>query len=281
MSEWYVDGVESDVISINDRAVHYGDGLFETIAVRDHAPRLLPLHFERLRNGCTQLGITPPDSDALQRDLAAVINASSLDTGFCVAKIIVSAGSGRRGYRRDDSAEKSVVIGLVEGSGLRGECYSNGVRLTLCKTRLAIQPRLAGIKSLNRLEQVLARREWQRNDVFDGLMCDTGGRLICGTMTNVFVVRKNVLVTPSLTRCGVAGVMRQFVLTRLADTGVDIEVCDFALDELPAADEVFLSNSQIGVVPVRRIDEQQFEPGNVTRTVMASLADAGIAECAL
>ena len=145
----------------------------------------------------------------------------------------------------------------------------------MCETRLAVGSPLAGIKTLNRLEQVLARSECAPTGAFEGLTLDAEGRLICGTMSNVFLVRNNTLVTPSLQRCGVQGVMREFVI----ETCGDVEVCDLTLEDLAVADEVFITNSQIGAVPVHRCDDYHWKVGRVTRQVMRKLADNGIEEC--
>ena len=130
-------------------------------------------------------------------------------------------------------------------------------------------------KALNRLEQVLARSECAPTGAFEGLTLDAEGRLICGTMSNVFLVRDNALVTPSLHRCGVEGVMRELVL----ETCGNVEIGDLSLDDLESADEVFITNSQIGAVPVYRCDDYRWSVGPVTRRVMRRLADAGIEEC--
>ena len=151
----------------------------------------------------------------------------------------------------------------------------------LCHNRLALQPGLAGIKSLNRLEQVLARAEWNDASIMEGLMLDTDGRLICGTMSNVFISTGNMIATPALTRCGVAGVMRRHIIAILDKAGTTCEVRDVGVGELYAAEEVFLTNSQFGVLPVRQIDSTKFAPGTVTRDLMQLAASTGVPECSI
>ena len=155
----------------------------------------------------------------------------------------------------------------------------SGVAVRICTLRLAIQPALAGIKSLNRLEQVLARAEWQDAAIFEGLTLDTDGRLICGTMSNVFIVNDSRLATPGITRCGVSGVMRAELIQQLQEAGVACEVRDIYANELTTADEVFLTNSQFGVLPVKRIDNIEYGVGNVTRSAQRLMAAAGVEEC--
>lgn len=278
MSEWFAQGMPIESIPVDDRAALYGDGLFETVAIRFGRPRLWTLHFDRLRAGCDRLGLTTPQEPALQLELESAIRSSKVDTRYAVAKIIVSAGGERRGYQRSDQVSPSVRIGIFESQPLARAKYRDGVAVRLCRTRLALQPALAGIKSLNRLEQVLARAEWNDSSVAEGLMLDTDDRLICGTMSNVFICRENSIATPAVTRCGVLGVMRQHVLSILSEAGQACEVRDITVDELRSADEVFLTNSQFGVLPVRRLDSTDFAVGEVTRDIMEMVARNGVAE---
>ena len=149
----------------------------------------------------------------------------------------------------------------------------------LCQTRLAIYSAVAGIKTLNRLEQVLARSEFIGENVFEGLTMDADDNIICGTMSNVFFVNKQSISTPPLDRCGVEGVMRRYVIETLSKQGIETKIQSISLADLDNVDEVFLSNSQFGVMPVKRCMEMQWPAGEVTRKVMAILADNGVAEC--
>ena len=264
-----------------DRASAYGDGLFETIAIRHHNPRLWSLHEERLRTGCSRLGLPCPPADSLLAQLEAAIAASNFATEFATAKLSLSAGHSERGYRRDSNADAVVHIALYPAQRLSPQHYQDGVACHLCNTRLGVQPLLAGIKTLNRLEQVLARAEWSDPAVFEGLTLDTAGRLICGTMSNVFIVKKSVVVTPALTRCGVSGVMRRHLIGLLQSKhGIECEVRDIAGEELTTADEVFITNSQFGVLPVRACMSSRWQRGPMTRLGQNLAAAHGFAECA-
>jgi 4-amino-4-deoxychorismate lyase len=142
-----------------------------------------------------------------------------------------------------------------------GAAYARGVRTRMCTLRLAEQPQLAGMKHLNRLEQVLARAEWNDPAIAEGLLCDAGGRLVSATMANLFAVIDGELVTPPLGRCGVAGVARAEILAHAAR----VAERDMRLADLQRASEVFLSSSVRGVVPVQSLDEWRWAPGTVTR----------------
>jgi 4-amino-4-deoxychorismate lyase len=279
MSSWYRQGQLCSAIPIDDRALHYGDGVFETIAIRKGEARLWSLHVDRLQAGCERLGIAVPGADELRQELAQALHATDIDTRYALAKIIVSAGSAGRGYRRPDKITAELFTGIFEAVRPGDAHIRDGVATRRCETIVAAQPALAGIKSLNRLEQVLARNEWQDPAVFEGLMCDTDGQLICGTMSNVFLIHDKKVSTPILDRCGVAGVMRRHVIEVLSASGMRVRECVLGWDKLVSADEVFLTNSQFGVVPVRACDAQEWAVGPVTGRVLGLLAASGIEEC--
>jgi 4-amino-4-deoxychorismate lyase len=279
MSSWYRNGQLISAAPIDDRAFHYGDGVFETIAIRKGEARLWSLHVERLQAGCERLGIAAPAANELQQQLAHALRATDIDTRYALAKIIVSAGSAGRGYRRPDKIAAELFTGIFEAARPDDFHIRDGVTTRRCETIVAAQPALAGIKSLNRLEQVLARNEWQDPAVFEGLMCDTDGLLICGTMSNVFLIHDETVSTPILDRCGVAGVMRRHIIEVLAANGTAVQERALAWDKLVSADEVFLTNSQFGLVPVRACDAQEWAVGPKTRNLLGLLADSGIEEC--
>ena len=278
MTDWYRDGSPCDTVSVDDRGVQYGDGVFETVAVRDGVPRLWDYHVERLRTGAARLGLAAPGEPSLRSALDAALARAPADTRRCIAKILLTAGTGARGYRRAAEAPATLLTGASEARRIPDAAYRDGVDLRLCNTRLAIQPQLAGMKTLNRLEQVLARNEWHDESVFEGLTLDTGGRVICGTMSNVFLITGQQLITPALTRCGVSGVMRRHLLTQLDNAGIDFQVRDVNVDELWAADGVFISNSQFGILPARRCGWHTWRPQDLFHELRTMLRKSGIDE---
>jgi 4-amino-4-deoxychorismate lyase len=278
MTEWFGNGRRCDTLAVDDRAVQYGDGLFETIAIRDGEPRLWGYHVERLQTGAARLGLEAPPETRLRAELQAALRETRADTSRCVAKLLLTAGAGPRGYRRDGDTPVTLRTGLAPPRRLPDACYRDGIDLRLCNTRLAVQPQLAGMKTLNRLEQVLARNEWHGDAVFEGLMLDTDGRLICGTMSNVFLITGQQLITPAITRCGVSGVMRRHLLTLLDAAGIDFAVRDVEAGELWAADGVFISNSQVGILPAARCGTHSWQPQPVFGRLAALLRDSGIEE---
>jgi 4-amino-4-deoxychorismate lyase len=278
MTEWFLDGRPCDTIPADDRAVQYGDGLFETVAIRDGEPRLWDFHVERLRTGAARLGLEAPAESTLRAGLAAALEQARPGGARCLAKIVLTAGTGPRGYARSPSVQTTLLTGISDAAVLSASCYRDGVELRICHTRLAIQPQLAGMKTLNRLEQVLARNEWSDDVVFEGLTLDTADRVICGTMSNLFLITGQELVTPALTRCGVAGVMRRHVLTLLDSAGIVCSVRDVGVDELWSSDGVFISNSQFGILPVRRCGEHTWPAREVFHRLAAMVRASGVVE---
>ncbi|HEV2111654.1 MAG TPA: aminodeoxychorismate lyase [Gammaproteobacteria bacterium] len=259
----WIDGVPVATLPADDRGLQYGDGLFETFAVKDGRICLLDLHLQRLAEGCGRLGLGMPPQDALRAELQAMAEGAVR----AVLKLILTRGSGGRGYRPPAGAVTRRVLSRHPWPDYPEARAQDGVSLKVCDTRLAVQPRLAGMKHLNRLEQVLARAEWNDADGYqEGLMLDTEGRVIEGTMSNVFASPgEGVLLTPDLSRCGVAGVMRRHILEQAAKSGVTTREVQFTLDELLRAREIFLCNSVMGVWPVVRLAGKAFPTGPMTR----------------
>ncbi|NNC77609.1 MAG: aminodeoxychorismate lyase [Woeseiaceae bacterium] len=279
MGDWYRHGEQIDSIPIDDRLAQYGDGVFETIAIRDSRPRFWESHVARLESACDRIGLAMPARNILRRDFDRVLARTTANTGFATAKIIVSAGGSQRGYRRPPAEYANTLIGVFAAHPLPANYYTDGVSVFRCATPVSIQPALAGIKSCNRLDQVVGRAEWESDEYFDGLMCDADRNLICGTMTNMFVVRNNQIETPSLARCGVAGIMRKRIIELLSKNKISCTEVTLQLQALEDVDEVFISNSQFGVLPVRRFDSFEWPAGEATRSVMALLAYNDVPEC--
>jgi len=189
-----------------------------------------------------------------------------------ILKILITRGSGGRGYRPPSKARTTRLVCLYPLPEYPLEFREQGIRLRHCRTRLGLSPDLAGLKHLNRLEQVLARSEWDDPDIHEGLMFDANGRLVEGTMSNVFLLLDEGLVTPALSRCGVAGVTRSVVLQLAERLGLPVQRRDVSADELDRAAEVFLTNSLIGIWPVRRLDARTWPVGAVTRQLQDALA---------
>jgi 4-amino-4-deoxychorismate lyase len=274
---WLVDGKAERQIDVADRGLTYGDGLFETIAVRDSRCRFLPEHLQRLARGCRQLGI--PDQDlALLTDEAEML-ASGINHG--VLKIIVTRGIGRRGYKPPTPPVPTRIVGVEQTDAANNSHCQTGIRARLCKTRLGSNPALAGVKTLNRLENVLARAEWNDVSISEGLLCNQDGHLICGTMSNLFLIKGGAVKTPDLTECGITGIMREQITQCCGAADIPLEICQLTLEDAQHADELFVCNSSFGIWPIIQLDNYNLEIGPVTRALITALSELGVAECKL
>jgi 4-amino-4-deoxychorismate lyase len=249
-----INGIPSNAVSANDRGLLYGDGVFRTLKRVAGVSRCWPRQYARLAADCAALDLRCPDAAMLAAELAQL-------PADCVAKIIITRGPGVRGYA---VAAEAMPTRIVTASALPDypeSHYTSGVKACLCRLRLSSQPRLAGIKHLNRLENVLARMEWTDAAIAEGILLDEAGNVIEGTMSNVFALRDGVLHTPDLSRCGVAGVQRERILAFAAELGLKARVAPLSLEALMAADEVMLCNSVIGLWQVREFNGQVWNGG--------------------
>ena len=262
-----INGQASQLIPADDRGFQYGDGLFETALLIRRRVRFLDDHLQRLFAGCARLGIASPHEQILRNEISQV----TADAERGVLKIIVTRGSGGRGYRPSSGATSTRVVALHP----LNQAPQGALRLRWCDIRLGRNARLAGIKHLNRLEHVLAQSEWREGEVDEGLMLDTEGEVVCATSANVFAVRDNVLITPDLRFCGVHGVMRAQVLK--AATKLRLVVSEEPLwpHDLETASEVFITNAVRGIRSVASLDSLQWsETGVAARLANAlSLSD--------
>jgi 4-amino-4-deoxychorismate lyase len=266
-----VNGVESSAISVDDRGLQYGDGLFETMSAQDGRVRHFERHMERLAEGGRRLGLPVPDPNLV----AAECERALAGLGAGSVKLMVTRGPGPRSYR--PPADPAVTRIVVSSAPKPRNDPEEGIVVRLCDTPLGLNPRLAGIKHLNRLEQVLACAEWDDPAIAEGLMSSVDGRIVCATAANVFLVREGRLLTPAIRDCGVAGVMRGVVLAAAREAGIDSEILDVRLMDFSAADEVFLTNAITGVRPVGEILglRRYAAPGDVTRILLERTARAG------
>lgn len=237
-----IDGESVTSVPLNDRALAYGDGLFETIRYCNGRLLFEDLHLQRLGAGCARLRLEY-DAQALEREMEQALQLSKEPDG--ILKIIISRGSGGRGYRPPRQGAKRILT--LHPLPDHGAPPEQGIKAYLCRQRLAVDGPLAGIKHLNRLEQVLAAGEWPDGDFTEGLMLDANGYVTEGTRSNLFFAKNGRLHTPDLSRCGIDGIMRQVLLQRYHDRA---ETGFYTLADLHTADEVFVSNSVIGVWPL-------------------------------
>lgn len=267
-----VNGVAGGELSWLDRGLHFGDGVFETIACLHGRARFLALHLERLGLGCRTLGFPPPAQELLRHEVGRLAAAQDR----AIVKLIVTRGPATvRGYAVSGQ-EQATRLAIrypwpVEDPVLQQQ----GASVRIAAMRLGENPALAGLKHCNRLEQILARSERGAAEAAEALMLSSSGKLVSGTMTNVFLVdgpeQSPRLRTPAIDSCGVAGVMRRIVLREAARAGLMATECALWPADLAAATEIFLTNARVGVWPVGRLGERALLPGPVTQRVQRML----------
>lgn len=241
-----INGAPGSTINAEDRGLVYGDGVFRTLRMQAGRPVCWERQYAKLQRDCSALKLACPSALVLVSELQQL--GKQQPDG--VAKIVITRGLSARGYAPSAQSEPTRILSVNPATAYPPEYAKQGVRVHVCKTRLGHQLLLAGIKHLNRLENVLAASEWQDQDVPEGLLGDVSGFVISGTRSNLFMLRGNSLYTPNLSRCGVAGVQRDRVMDWAKQHGVTCKVADFHMEELLMADEIFLVNSLIGLWPV-------------------------------
>jgi 4-amino-4-deoxychorismate lyase len=232
--------LQIEQLSANDRGLAYGDGLFETVLVRNGELIWWPEHWQRLCAGAARLAISLPDQQVLFSAIEQLIANKN-----CVLKMIVSRGESGRGYAPTVGPATTVL-----SVHPLPERHASPIALRWCQTQIAQQPALAGIKHLNRLENVLARAEWNSLEYADGLMCDRDGAVICATSANIFIYKNQQWRTPDVSLCGIQGVARQWFLANLAD----VRVQQLSRADVERAEAVFLCNAVRGMMEVNRIE---------------------------
>jgi 4-amino-4-deoxychorismate lyase len=247
--------------------VHFGDGLFETIACRRGRPRFLTLHLERLQLGCRRLGI-----DAGPDDIGAEVRALAGEVDNAIVKLVLTRGTAvARGYRVTGREMATRITFRYPWPQETQTESQDGVQVRTATLRLGENPALAGLKHCNRLEQVLARREWTDPAIAEALLFSSSDKLVSGTMSNVFIVDGSGLRTPRMDRCGVAGVMRRVVLTEATRVGIPVSEAILDAEDLRKADEIFLTNARMGIWPVCVLDGRPLRTGPITRRLQEIL----------
>ncbi|WP_049630042.1 aminodeoxychorismate lyase [Cellvibrio sp. pealriver] len=248
-----VNGVLDAAISPLDRGFAYGDGIFETCRMHQGKVPLWDYHWERLEQSAKCLKIPLDKQRLIQYRDELINNVDSHAVTDAIVKITLTRGIGGRGYRLPECPEPTYCIGIFPGVGLQSPPFINGVSVRVCDLRLSCNPILAGMKHLNRLEHILARSEWL-DEFAEGILLDEKGRVIEATVSNIFVVKNGQLYTSDLSMAGVAGIMRRFILEKIAPaTGLVTHIIEMKLEFLAEADEIFLCNSVFGIWPINHI----------------------------
>jgi len=269
-----VNGKPEDRIDIIDRGLQYGDGLFETIAYRNGKVEFLEAHLQRLLSGCQRLSIPFSEFDSLRSDLTLITDELTDNT---VIKVIITRGSGGRGYYADGSLTPTRVVSTHPFPTYPKSHQTEGVTVRFCQHRLSENTVLAGVKHLNRLDQVIARSEWSDQTIAEGLMFDQHDKLVEATMSNIFIVKSGQLYTPAIVSSGVAGIMRAKIIELAAQNNIAItELTSADQSDLIEADELFVCNSINRIWPVKYIIDinKTLSIGKITKLFQTLLIEA-------
>lgn len=247
-------------IPVDDRGLAYGDGVFETIRLTGSVAPLALRHKTRMAKAAAMLGIPFVPSE-FDRQLAALLAEGVAGVG----KLILTRGSGGRGYGEPASVRPRWIRQRFDLPVCAPAIRKQGMVLGLCQGVVSDAPHLAGLKHLNRLDQVLARRMVSASGWDEGLLLDQHGRPLELTSMNLFARFGDTLWTPSLLRAGVAGVARDWCLEYAAQLSLNTSVRTGLLTRMCEADEVFACNSVAGVVPVRKLATWQWPVGQTTQ----------------
>lgn len=258
-----VNGLPSDVLSVADRGLLYGDGVFETILCEAGRPVLLAGHTQRLENGCRRLGLAKQELPTILADIREVAKQDD-----CVVKVIVTRGKRQRGYVYDKQDNTSTrIVYRDDLPNIPIDYYRQGIELTKCEYILPDNKQLAGIKHLNRLDQVMARSEWEK-EFQEGVMLADDGRIVEGTMTNIFIESNQQWLTPKLENSGILGVMRQWVMRNSYRAEIECVEKDILLTELQNAQSIFVCNSVVGIWPVTKFEGKDYPISQAVSSLM-------------
>ena len=269
-NSYLINGDFGQKISPLDRGFAYGDGVFRTMLMRNGHPDHWPLHYQKLVADCAAIGIVCPSAELLISDMHQLFSATEGQQE--VAKIIITRGEGARGYAPPAITSPTRVVIKSSMPTYSPDFQVNGVHLHLCDTRLSEQKQMAGIKHLNRLENVMARMEWNDESLFDGLMLDQHGNVIECTMSNIFTRFDDLLITPDLSACGVAGITRQRIIWLASTLHLKVEIKPLPYAKMAFADEVVICNSLYGVLPVQKIGHKKWPVDNLSQKLRTALS---------
>lgn len=275
MHLYLVNGSFNQVISPFDRGFAYGDGVFRTIKIVGGLPEHWPQHYQKLVADCAAINLVCPSAELLMSDLSQLFSADAIsENNIAVAKIIITRGAGNRGYTPPAITAPMRVVLKSDMPDYPEKRFSEGVNLTVCETRLAAQPKLAGIKHLNRLENVLARMEWHSPDLAEGIMLDIQSNVIECTAANIFARFDDTLITPNLQQCGIAGITRQRIIELAPTLSLKTSIEKFDLQKLVAADEVIICSSLYGAWQVKMIQQHIIKTASLAANIRAALQPA-------
>ncbi|AFJ47493.1 aminodeoxychorismate lyase [Shimwellia blattae] len=251
---YLINGEWQASVPASDRGLQFGDGCFTTARILNGQVRFAEHHLARLQRDCQRLGIPAPAREILHTEMQQL--AQQHDAG--TLKVMITRGSGGRGYspRGCDTPRRILSVSGVPPQ--YGQWRQDGIELVLSPVRLGCSPALAGVKHLNRLEQVLIRSHLEQLQAPEALVLDSDGMLVECCAANLFWRKQGVVYTPNLERAGVEGTMRRHILACLAAARWPVSEVREPPAALTGADEVVICNALMPIIPVKRIGQRQY-----------------------
>ena len=260
-----INGAKQSKTTVFNRNTQFGDGLFETCVVESKNILFWSYHIARLNKGCQKLGIGNVDESFWLSDIRKALSVSRLNN--CVVKIMLSRGESLRGYGFESGIKPVRIVIVSEMPEIKPR---QNLTLDFCDSGYASNPKLAGIKHCNRLEQILARADLKGDE---GIMLDEDSNIISVTQGNIFSIYANTLHTPRLDKCGIEGTRRAIILEIASELGMQINVGPLSVDGLMESDEVFISNSVMEIQSITQIGDMSFASNGVTGLIRTAFEE--------
>jgi len=257
---------------VTDRGFQYGDGVFETMRAYAGVVFGLEAHTARLSRACRTLRIPLPYR---RKRLAGIVRRALTVNGLASAyiRVAVTRGEGRFGIAHADRFRPNLVVTAKEFEGYPAWMHSRGITAFVATIRQNERSPLAGVKSLNFLHYIMARREAQDAGCDEAILLNTKDEVAEAATSNIFLVKRGRLITPALS-CGIlAGITRGRIIAIARKLGISVAERRVKPSELATADEIFLTNSLAEVLPVVRIGKRRIgrgTPGNLTKLLHIS-----------
>lgn len=251
---YWINGILQDHLKVTDRGIHFGDGCFTTAYICHGRIELLSWHLERLQHATERLLIPALAWSQLQQEMEQSVKAVAQG----VLKVIITRGSGGAGYSGKGCENPTRILAIAPYPQHYLRWRQSGITLILSAVALARNPLLAGLKHLNRLEQVLIRTHLEQTVAHEAVVLDTEGMLVECCAANLFWRKGDQVYTPALTHSGVTGVMRRQIMALLQDSHYSLHVVTQPLATLADADEVLICNALMPLLPVNHVQNWSY-----------------------
>ncbi len=266
---YLINGIASQTLAVNDRGLAFGDGFFTTAKITSGTILHWHDHLARLEDCAQRLFITDISWEKLTRECQQI--AANTDIG--VLKVVITRGAGGRGYSTQDCFEPTRIVSVHPYPDFYSQWRQQGIKLYACQFTIGSNTKLAGLKTLNRLDQVMIKRELEENNAVEGLVCDEAGVMVETCTANLYWVKAGVIFTPMLDRAGINGVMQKQIHRMAEQKDIPYKQIHASADSLITAEEVFISNSLMGIVPVSQYKMRHFDIGKLCRRLQKEILD--------